>query len=332
MVPIESKEIVSSTGSLGLERRSYDRLYLNWRFGILSDVSFMERLFRRATESVDHGNASRCVLRALITEDAIRDLSGRPLASALEAAVPVGDINGRLVWMGLFGVNAAFRRPIVSVEEMIGATSVYKLPKVSPLGHIQSLAQRGFSHITHIDPSSYDGVYDLWGRTFEWTQEGISALSRRLAHQQHLHSSQRDVWFSGFLDPEGHVVSVSMAELLGLPTGTGECIPIVESTEWRTREGYKNQGLMTATTWLLHSQIVSDLSGLPRRPLIIAETNFSTRSDFVGNAVGMVIPARSIGETTIPQILVQNVVVGDGIMPEGLRDFTMMYIPPKKWR
>lgn len=321
----ETEAIVSSTGSLGLEYRSHNRLYCNWP-GVISDVSFIERQYRRAQEAIHRGVAGRCVLRAVLTEDALRDVAITSASSTLEAAVPAGSVDRQPVWMTLFGLNAEHRRPITSVENMVETTMTYPSPSMLPHERFQWLEEQGFRCDALIGTRQIDQIHDLWGKTFEWTREGIETLSRRLQEQQQLRPSRRNVWFSCVIDRDDLVVSVSMAELLRLPLGNGENLPVVESTEWRTREGFEGQGIMAAGVSFLHTQVLRDLEGLPRPPLIIAETNYRTRADRVGNAIGMRVPPRRVGETDIPQILQQNVTVGDGRMPGGLRDFTMMYL------
>jgi hypothetical protein len=49
-----------------------------------------------------------------------------------------------------------------------------------------------------------------------------------------------------------------------------------------------------------------------------------SRSDRAATGAGFVVPSREFG---IPQVLVQNVAVNDGHQPQGLRDFTFMYLP-----
>ena len=68
------------------------------------------------------------------------------------------------------------------------------------------------------------------------------------------------------------------------------------------------------------------LRGCQDRHLLLQRQIIVQRADRVGNAIGMRVPPRRVGETDIPQILQQNVTVGDGRMPGGLRDFTMMYL------
>lgn len=324
----EIEDIVSSTGSLGLERRSYNRLYCNWP-GVISDVSFIERQYSRAQEAIHREIAGRCVLRAVLTEGALRNIAMTSTSSTLEASVPAGDVDGQPVWMTLFGLNAKLRCPITSVEDMVETTTTYPSPSMLPHERVQRLEEQGFRFDAQIDSRQVDSIHGLWGKTFEWTRDGVETLSQRLQMQLQLRPSRREVWFSGVVDPDDTIASVSMAELLRLPLGNGEYITVVESTEWRTREGFEGQGIMAAGVSFLHAQILRDLEELARPPLIIAETNYLTRADRVGNAVGMRVPLRHVGEIYIPQILQQNVAVGDGLIPDGLRDFTMMYLAPE---
>ena len=238
----ETEAIVSSTGSLGLEYRSHNRLYCNWP-GVISDVSFIERQYRRAQEAIHRGVAGRCVLRAVLTEDALRDVAITSASSTLEAAVPAGSVDRQPVWMTLFGLNAEHRRPITSVENMVETTMTYPSPSMLPHERFQWLEEQGFRCDALIGTRQIDQIHDLWGKTFEWTREGIETLSRRLQEQQQLRPSRRNVWFSCVIDRDDLVVSVSMAELLRLPLGNGENLPVVESTEWRPVRGLRDREL-----------------------------------------------------------------------------------------
>jgi hypothetical protein len=104
---------------------------------------------------------------------------------------------------------------------------------------------------------------------------------------------------------------------------------LVESTEWRTRDDFSGNGLMTATVAMLNAQVISDMRNHANPPLIYAECNFQSRSDRVGHSAGFKVPDRTVGSLVIPQILAQNVMVHDGVdVAEGkLRDFTFMYVP-----
>jgi hypothetical protein len=59
--------------------------------------------------------------------------------------------------------------------------------------------------------------------------------------------------------------------------------------------------------------------------IVGAETNLhpNVRADLTGNRVGFSIPPRNFAT----QILKQNVKVGDGESPMGLRDFSFMHLP-----
>jgi len=112
--------------------------------------------------------------------------------------------------------------------------------------------------------------------------------------------------------------------MLPIPAFSGE-VDLVESTEWRTRDEYAGQGMMTATIAMLNTQILSDRRVSGRKPLIYAECNFQSRSDRAGSGAGFEIPSREFAK----QIIVQNVHVGDGYPSEEgkLGDFTYMYLP-----
>lgn len=205
---------------------------------------------------------------------------------------------------------------IVSREVMIDETSDQKVRNIPPLERVQSAVEQGFSFTDQISEEEVDQIQALWGETFGWERNQVDNLRKRLG--------DKDVWFAA-VKHEETIISAAMAERLMISAARGQ-LDLVESTEWRTRNGHEGKGLMTATVAILNAQILSDLqrysNGLP---LIYAECNFQSRSDRVGYGAGFRIPDR----TGASQILVQNVLVRDGqpIEDDRLRDFTFMYLP-----
>lgn len=320
-------EILSSTGDLGLDRRTYDRLYLNWRFGVVNDSSFLEHQLARARQAVDQKLASRCVGRFLVHPDTYDKIIEQPsLSQYLEASVPIEDWNQHTVaQMVMFGINGQERSPLVSPENVIRETN--SRPPVSRLAseRIAQAQSHGLEFSPIIEDWMIPQILGLWEETFGWDKGKIEGLQRRVNLTQNLMPSERPVWFNAAVD-DSRIYTVSMAERLDMPLRDGRSVPIVESTEWRTAPGYERRGLMAATVADLHNHVVSDLEDCSLPPLVIAETNFTSDAFRVGWAAGMEVPNRRDGR--IPaQMLVQNVEVGDGYEPHGLRDFVFMYLP-----
>jgi hypothetical protein len=111
-----------------------------------------------------------------------------------------------------------------------------------------------------------------------------------------------------------------MAESLVLNGPQGP-VKYVESTEWSTHPDYQGNGLAPANLSVVNAQV---LHAGPDS-IVGAETNLhpNVRADLIGNRVGFSIPPRNFAA----QILKQNVRVGDGEEPTGLRDFSFMYLP-----
>jgi hypothetical protein len=331
----ETEAIFSSTGRLGVSRRQYDRLYVNGTHYSTDPVE-VERNFRRLTEIAERHprSISRSIFRGLVNEDVIRHLSNNGLQPYLEVVLPVAEFTGDNSWLVYMAKNRSGRELIVPREVMVEETNIQKGETTSPLERVQSITEHGFTFLSHIPEDQVDQVHALWGETFGWERYQVDNLRRRLITGRNNSPSRRDVWFSAIKD-NGTIISVATAERLPIPAAEGR-LNLVESTEWRTRDEYAGNGLMTATLAALNAQILSDFPDNHKDnhnnhhglPLIYAECNFQSRSDRAGHGAGFRIPERTVGYS-IPQILTQNVLVRDGQpVEEGrLRDFTFMYLP-----
>lgn len=327
-------EILSSTGSLGLEYRSFDRLYLNWRGGVVDDLTRLDRWAGIAASAMENGltsqsgDVSRCVGRFLVSADGMAGISQFPnLRTHIEAAVPVDPT----IVMVLFGFNHVSRRPLLPVDEMIVKTAGLSISGLRPIDRIFAAQDRGLRFISDIRPEDMEPILSLWQSTFGWSGMELTHLSRRLASQIFLPPEKRSVWFSGLFSGTD-VVSLATAERLTLPVGDGNQVHIIESTEWRTRKDAGRQGFGAATVSHLHTQVIDDMERGNEPYVIIAETNYLSGAYRLGNGSALRIPMRQFNHVTIPQILVQNVAVGDGLAPQGLRDFIMMYLDDESKR
>lgn len=324
----ETEAIFSSTGRLGVSRRQYNRLYVNGTHYSASPDE-VERNFRRLTEVGDRHprSISRCIFRGLVNENVMLHLSNNGLQSYLEVVLSVAEFTGDNSWLVYIANNQPGRELIVPREVMIEETNIQKRGTVSPLKRVQSITEKGYTFVGHIPEDQVDQLHALWGETFGWERHEVDNLRRRLITSGNSSPLKRDVWFSAIRD-NGTIISVAMAERLSIPSAEGK-LDLVESTEWRTRDEYAGNGLMTATLAALNAQILSDLQDNPNGlPLVYAECNFQSRSDRAGHGAGFRIPERT-EIYSAPQILTQNVLVRDGQpVEEGkLRDFTFMYLP-----
>ena len=333
MTSIEQQPMEPGAGNLGLTRRSYDRLYYNGR-RVVRDVEYLiHRQVPWASQRIEEGDAERVVGRFLLTQEQLVETCHRSsiLRGNIEVAVPVGMHDGSPIIMAMWALNRHNRRPLVSVDHMCHETDRLDGFHPDPLRRVESLRQQGFRFVRNPGRLSLDRIYDLWGPIFGWSQSDIEGLPRRFYAQEQLHATERSVWFSAIVHGDD-LVALSTAERLNLPLRRGVSVPIVESTEWCVDPRWEGRGLAAGCVSYLHAQIFSDLEMLDCPPVIIAETNFMSRADRVGYSSGMRIPPRWIEGIFVPQILCQNVSVGDGLSEAPLRDFTMMYIPPEHVR
>lgn len=332
-----------STGGLGLDRRTFNRLYMNYRFGVVRNIHSLEQFAQRGRQAVESAVTDavippRVVGRFLVGDALLRQaVASENIAPFIEAVVPTGitTVNGsgrEPVWMLMGAINHPNRRSVHSTEAIIrdvdeSVRQRENNPPPTPLVRIQNLRRRGYSFIRDIPAGRENELLELWEKVFDWTREGIADLQGRLRQERDVAPVKRGVWFSGLIDPRNNrLVAAATAERLNIPVGDGRMVPLVESTEWiRSDAARGGAGLMAGTVAHLHGQVIQDLETI--RPLPIGEVNYSSGAHNVGLAVGMRVPSRDVYGGSVPQVLTQNVRVGDGKSPEGLRDFTMMYLP-----
>jgi hypothetical protein len=317
--------IYSSTGQLGKEKRSCGRLYLN-------DPIFQDnagRFKRTAHDLFLAGQAdgiTRSVYHGFVSEDVLRAVSNSELSDYLEVAVPVGDFTNDSSNLIYLAKNAEGRTPIVSVEQMVQATSIERENGTSPLQRIDTIRKAGYTFIQDIDHVGLAQVQHILGETFDWKRFEVKNLRDRLDRVKEKPASERDIWFSAIKDGND-IVSLAIAEKLTMPCETG-AVDLVESTEWRTKNEYGQNGLMAGTLSALNAQVISDLSESANgTPIIFAECNFANGAYLAGQAAKLSIPDRN-GKYPANQILQQNVIIHDGLpIEEGkYRDFIFMML------
>lgn len=340
MAEREQDTNTGSVGGLGLSRRTFNRWYDNYPFGIVHSLHGLERFAWRGQLAVEHQTVThdRAVGRFLVGDTLLRQaLVSENVAPFIEAVVPTelmtpNGSGGEPVWMLMGAINHPRRRSQFSVDTIVydvdgSVRHTENNRPQTPLERIRNLRSRGYSFIHNIPLGRENELLQLWEKTFDWTREGIDELQRRLQRERTLAPASRGAWFMGLINCRtNELVAAATAERLNMPVGDGRVLPIVESTEWRRTDSAERGGLMAGTVALLHGQILQDLE--IHNPLIVAETNYWSDAHNVGLAAGMAVSPRELSGRRVPQVLMQNVRVGDGKEPDGLRDFTMMYLPP----
>ncbi|MEK7532952.1 MAG: hypothetical protein AAB542_00805 [Patescibacteria group bacterium] len=329
-----------STGGSGLDRRTFNRWYDNYRFGIVHSLHGLERFALRGQQAIERQTEThdRSVGRFLVGNNLLQQaIASEKVAPFIEVVVPteltVNNGSGReRVWMMMGAVNHPRRQSPFTVDTIVRDVdrsvqhTEYNRPK-TPLERIRKLRSQGYLFIRDIPKGREDELLRLWETTFDWTREGIDGLQSRLQRERSLAPAHRGAWFTGLINSRNNeLVAAATAERLDIPVGDGRILPLVESTEWRRSDNAARGGLMAGAVSHLHGQVLQDLETY--NPLIVAEANYWSEAHNVGLAAGMVVPSRNMFGRKIPQTLMQNVRVGDGKIPDGLRDFTMMYLPP----
>jgi hypothetical protein len=325
----ETEQIFSSTGSLGVSRRQYDRLYVNGtQFADNPDtvVDNYQRLANITDRYPDR--LSRGVYRGAVSQEVFARIQNSDLYRQLEVALPLHEF-GDSSWLVYLAHNHEDRTQIADTETMIRNVDRNVDRGLLPEDRVNEVVtDRGYHFVTAFAPEQTGQILDLWSETFGWEEHEVNNLRHRLERERTLPPHQRDAWFSAVCD-NGTIISAAMAERLTIPISGQRSLDLVESTEWRTRDEYTGQSLMTANVAMLNAQILSDLQLSPNgTPLIFAECNFQSRSDRAGFGAGLRVPQRKNARPA-PQIIVQNVLVNDhqDVSEGKLRDFTAMYLP-----
>ena len=282
------QQMVTSTGNLGLEHRSYDRLYWNWHGTPITNPDVLIRGFDRLCRvGIER---SRVIFRGLIKEEAfLRAVNNGELIPDLEVALRIQhEWNADPLWLVYLARNSRDRKQINTIDSAQSKKyENWRNLERPPIQMIEDVLKDGYTFHNLIDEESVESLMALWGETFEWSTDGVVDLADRLRRQRYLESSQKTVWFSA-ISYNGELVAAAIANL--------------------------------------NCQVLHDLGNV--NTLIYAECNLRTQSFRAAHRAGMVIPRMNIKEgINLGQTLVQNVKVNDGLDPETFRDFTFMYLP-----
>lgn len=337
-----SDQFNSSAGEPGVNERSYERWYENAQsFG--DDPDAVQENFALRLQEADDRDLSRTVVRQIVSPAVLSELQTSEFQDDIEVVVPMSLFttaegqrhSGLLLYIAR---NRADRPALTSDGDIIAASddpdqwsgrgmqTALTLPE-----RASSIRENGGVFDTVFERSEIDEIVDeLWGPTFDWDEEDAINFRHALERQNQLQPEQRSLWFSA-IRMGGSIVSLATAERITLQSGTGP-IEMVESTEWLVRNApeLRGQHLMSTNLAVLNALVATDQATGPHGvPLVFAECNFSTRSDLAGRAAGFRIAHRNADGLPAPQVIRQNVAVGDSIntgREDNLRDFNFTYI------
>jgi hypothetical protein len=291
---------VSSTGNLGAEFRDPRRYYNNGGYFVDPDA-VIEHFQNLEIAALQRPGTDRVVSRFLANDSVAEALRGN---QRLEVALPLREHGAWLIYLAK---NGEERRPNTSLLDMHTATLPHNYrPVASVIDKLKDVSTTypSLSFATSLNEADQEQAYALL-KSFGWQEEGVAELTTDVEIEQDKRPEDRKMWLA--VTRVGQkVVSIAQAQRIDL-----EGVPLVESTEWRTRDRFQGQGLMTGNLHVLHAQVLNDIES----PVIYAETNFASRADRSGHGAGLVIPRRQFA----PQVVKQNVEV-DGV----LTDFSFM--------
>lgn len=325
MSEVRETNYVSSTGLPGTHPRSPDRLYHNAEEYIAAPDRLLEMYADLLQEADSIPKVSRAVLRGIASDDIKEHIDEGALRLDLEVALPLHEF-GISAWLIGLGRNGVSRQSRSSLSEMVKATSQFKPTHLTPYEKVQAVIQGGAEVTSSLHSYEREDLLRIWQPSFEWKRPEIEGFADRLQEELGKPESERSIWFSA-VRQSGRLISSAMAETLELP-GPHNTITLVESTEWCTLPEFAGQGIMAATLAGLHAQIINarrnhnDTEVINGTEVIFAECNTTDSAPWVGHGSGLRVPRREFA----PQILRQNVTVGDNKIPAGLRDFVFMYM------
>ena len=319
-----SEAIVTSTGRLGVSRRSDDRLAIIG--GYSNDPSHVTNTFRRL-QGVGEGypnRFSRVYMRGVVGPDVMEHVRSNGLGSHLEVALPLAEYTGQDDWFIHLAKNGEGRQSTIVSLSTLEEIAARFSPSVSPRERVATKIEGGYSFTDHINPSQIGEIQEMWGDTFGWDTQQVENFQEMLLAQQYLPPSLRTTWITIAQAENGKVAGLAMAEKSTMSGVSGRPFDVIESTEWKVDPEHRGQQLMPAILSVLNAKVIGDQQE-GQVPFLYAETNIATRAYMSGHSAGFRMPSTQ----DAPQILVQNVAVGDGIEnQDAFRDFVFMAIPP----
>jgi len=319
----EESGFVTSVGGFGFKERTYNRQAYTPVAPVESadSLDFYQQATRKRLADKETG---RSMVRGLVRESALQDfVSGFPhKKGTLEVAIPLRDeLKGERIWFVVLGENGNSRQsPHTQEQVRTYKENSYREP-IPAQQLVESVLTEGGSFSSDLeDPHIRDQVFSLWQKRFDWEQDDIDNLAKRLAKEKTLPAEERSIWFSGVVGKDGNVKAAAMAEALDFPLENGEVVRFVESTEWASGEN----GYIKPAVAYIGSQVYADN---PKGNVVLfAECNMINAAPTIAHATGYSIPTAAIGDLVPSQVLQQNVHVGDGENDHPYRDFLWMHI------
>lgn len=322
--------IVSSTGNPGPELRSDERFYVNATKYATDPEHFLKKwnqVVRIQERYKGKEGTTRAVFKGIVSDSVFETALGdKGARKEIEVAVPLANFGMGNSWLVYLGHNDESREAIAPIDVSIEQTSEQtELVVKPPIERVRDAVQKGLTFTDEISPEHLSQLHDLWGETFGWEKAQIENLRNDLEKDKA--NSDRSIWFSGILH-DGKLVGAAMGQKLGLVGEGDNTFDLVESTEWRKKEGTSQNGFMPAALAMLNAQILESTHG-KQTPLIFAECNLASGANVTGHKAGFQVPGREVSikdeAIKIPQILSQNVRIGDGVrVATAYRDFAFM--------
>ncbi len=337
-------DAATSTGALGLDLRSFDRLMYTPDHAIAGAAELSELVngVHGLRELLPHPEVGRTMVRALVTQEALVNMSSTSpdACSTLEVAVAVpAHLGESQLYYVVFGQNGEQRQtPITPSEipaktaEVLAKDTIHSVTRTE-----RAIASKySYHHMVDADVRNDEGqtleqqLEYWWGIRFGWQTGDVAAMQQRLEAERELPREAKNEWLSAITDNNGNLVAAAKAEALDLPIGNGESVRLVELTEFLSLVP-RNESMEAAIIHLI-AQVEHDCGN--RNPVIFAECNTVNGAPINARKSGLTIPRpldeEITGREDFPlQTLFGNVKVDDGRreLPTLYRSFLWMYLP-----
>jgi hypothetical protein len=307
---------VSSTGNLGFDVRSDERVYFNYPAVTDSNVDTLiddiETHFDHVGKEVEGTQVTRAVLRTVVEENTFETLLEDPdIGQHIEAAAPLQSETGPKEYLAYFSKNAIARE----VNPGQRSSFLESVNTARGLAIDQSISNSSGLVTPTSKVSNPDQLQKLWGDTFGWDLEGCYQFAERINDEAEISPNDRMVWFKGLEDEQGNLLASAMAERLDIPSTTGR-LALIEHTEWATDPSKRGMKLGRRVVSSLIQDVKQDMAGVDH--LIFAECNMNSGANVVAVRSGFSIPSVSTAAgREVGQVFYNNVRVDDGLPPHG---------------
>ncbi len=320
-------DAATSTGALGLDLRSYDRVMYTPDHAIAGAAELSELVegVHSLRSLLPHPESGRTMVRALVTQEALIGMfsTSPDVFSTLEVAVAVpAHLRESKLYYVVFGQNGEQRQtPITPAEIPEKTAEVLARDRIHSVTRTErAIASRySYHHLVDADIRNSEGqtleqqLEYWWGIRFGWQQGDVAAMQQRLETERELPIGEKNEWLSAITDHQGNLVAAAKAEALDLPIGNGQSVRLVELTEFLSLVP-RDESMEAAIIHLI-AQVEHDCGN--RNPLIFAECNTVNGAPINARKSGLTIPRpldeEMTGRENFPlQTLFGNVKVDDG--------------------